>query len=79
MSRLFTISQMRAEKSAKIESLLLPDGSEASLDNIEDLLSLTQYADRYSNYGVDSITKSMWREMKVGNYDIFYLTGSFAL
>ena len=59
VSRLYTISWLRAAKRAELESLLLPDVSALSPDHIEDLLSLARYSDRYSNARSDNITKSM--------------------
>ena len=74
---LSTISRLHAEKRAKLESLLFPDGLAPLPDDIKDILLLNLYADRYYNTRGDNITKLMWREMKVENYELFYLTGSF--
>ena len=86
MIRLYTIFCLCVAKSTNLEYLLLPDGSAPLSDNINDLLSFARYAHRYSNryahrYANDcgrNITKSMWSEMKVVHYELFYLTGSFA-
>ena len=65
---LSTTSRPHAAKRAELESLLLLDGSAPSTDDIEDLLSLARYANCYANARGNNITKSMWNEMKVGNY-----------
>ena len=57
--RLSTTSWSHAAKRAELESLLLPDGSVPLPDNIEDLLSLARYANRYTNACDNNITKSM--------------------
>ena len=45
-SRLSSMSWLRAAKRADIKTLILPDGSAPSTDDIEDLLSIAQYSDR---------------------------------
>ena len=79
MIRLSTTSRPHAAKRAELESLLLLDGSAPSPDDIEDLLSLARYANRYANARGNNITKSMWSEMKVEHYELFYLAGSLAV
>ena len=77
MIRLYTIFCLCVAKSTNLEYLLLPDGSAPLSDNINDLLSFARYAHRYANDCGGNITKSMWSEMKVVHYELFYLTGSF--
>ena len=60
VGRLSSITRLRAAKLANLEALLLPDGSAPSPDNIEDLISITQYADRYVVACGDHITERMW-------------------
>ena len=79
MSRISTISYLTTEKCAKLESLLLSDGSAPLPDDIKDLLSLAWYANRYSNARGNHTTKSMWSEINVKHYELFYLTFSFAV
>ena len=78
-SRLSSMSWLRAAKRADIKTLILPDGSAPSTDNIEDLLSIAQYSDPYFLTHGDNITKKLWSEMKTEHYELFYLTGSFAV
>ena len=66
MRCIFAISRLRTAKRAKIESLLLSDGSALSLNNIEDFLFLARYANRYSNAHDNNITKSIWSEIMWG-------------
>ena len=76
---LSTTSRPHAAKRVKLESLLLPEGLASSPDDIEDFLLLARYANRYANARGNNITKSMWSEMKVEHYELFYLAGSFAV
>ena len=74
-----TTSQMHASKRAELDSLLLPDGLAPSPDDIEDLLSLSRYANRYANARGNNITNPIKSEMKVEHYEVFYIMGSFAV
>ena len=76
---LSTTSRPHAEKRAEIDSLLLSDGFVPSADDIEDLLSLSRYANRYANARGNNITNSILSEMKVEHYELFYIAGSFAV
>ena len=73
--RLSTIYCLRATKRADIESLLIPNGSAPPPDDIMDLLLLSQYADCYTNTRGNNITRSMWSEMNLEHYELFYFTG----
>ena len=79
VSRISTIYQLCAAKRAKLGSLFLPEGLYLLLDSIADFLFISGYSNLYANARGNIITKSMWREMKVDNYDLFYLTGFFAV
>ena len=74
---LYTTYQPHTAKRAELGSLLLLDGSAPSPEDIEDLLLLAWYANRNANARGNNIKKSMWSEMKVEHYDIFYIAGSF--
>ena len=76
---LSTTSRPHASKRAKIDSLLLPDGLTPSTDDIEDLLSLARYANRYANSRGNIIKNSILSEMKVEHYEVFYIVRSFVV
>ena len=76
--RLSTTSWSHAAKRAELESLLLPEGLASSPDDIEDFLLLARYANRYANACGNNIKKSMWSEIKVEHYELFYIAGYFA-
>ena len=79
VGRLTTIARLRVAKSTQLETLRLLDGSVPLPKDINDLLYLSRYADLYARACGDNTTKTMWYEMKMENYEIFYLTDSFTV
>ena len=83
VGRLSSITRIRVAKRADLEALLLPDGSAPFPDDIEDLLSIAHYTDRYLVARGDRITKTMWStmwsDMKNEHYVLFLLILGFPL
>ena len=79
VGRIYSITQLCAEKRANLKAILLPDRSAPSPDKIKDLLSIARCAERYFVVCGYHITKTMWSEMKNEHYELFYLTVPFAV
>ena len=69
--RFSSINWLRAAKRADLRSLHVPDGSALSPDNIEDIVSIDWYADRYVVICGNHITKTTRSETKTDNYGLF--------
>ena len=79
VGRIYSITGLRAENRSKLKAILLRNSLAPSTDKIKDLLSIARYYECYFVARGDHITKNMWSGMKNDNYEIFYLTVSFAL
>ena len=66
-------------KRADLKTLHLPDGSAPSPDDINNPLSLSQYTFLYAQARGYNITKIMWLEVNMDNYELFYLADSFVV